>query len=103
MDVEFGNQNLYNLYTKGKCRRPRLTEPIKKKFFMRVRSLEAANTIYDLWNSKSLHFKYLEEFKNRYSIRLNLQWRLEFEIEWQDEKKLTGKVTLLEISKHYGD
>ncbi len=70
---------------------------------MRVRSLEAAVTIHDLWKTASLHFEKLEGFENRYSVRLNLQWRLEFEIEWEDETKLTGKITLLEISKHYGD
>lgn len=103
MDVEFGNKNLLNLYTTGKCRRPRLTEDIKKKFLMRVKSLKAAVTIYDLWQTSSMHFEKLQEYENRYSVRLNIQWRLEFEIEWNDEKQLTGRITLLEISKHYGD
>ena len=103
MEITFGNSELFNLYTKGKCRKPRLTEAIKKKFLMRVGSLEAAVTIHDLWKTASLHFEKLEGFENRYSVRLNLQWRLEFEIEWEDEKQLTGKITLLEISKHYGD
>lgn len=70
---------------------------------MRVRSLEASDTIYDLWNSKSLHFERLEGFKNRYSVRLNKQWRLEFDVEWEVKDKIFKKVTLLEISKHYGD
>jgi len=103
LEVIFGNSNLSTLYSTGKCRKPKLSEGIRVKFLMRVRSLEAADTIYDLWKTASLHFEKMGGYDHRYSVRLNLLWRLEFEIEWQDEKQTKGKITILEISKHYGE
>jgi len=69
---------------------------------MRVQQIEAANTIHDLWNTPSLNFEYLKSEKI-YSIRLDGGYRLEFDVEWTNEEKTTGKFLIKEISKHYGD
>lgn len=70
---------------------------------MRIQQLEAANTIYDLWQSGALNFEKLKGYENRFSLRLNMQWRLEIEIDWENEEKTSGEIYILELSKHYGD
>jgi len=50
-----------------------------------------------------LHFEKLQGYKNRYSLRVTLKWRLEFEIEWKNEEKTIGKIYICELSQHYGD
>jgi len=101
VDVQFGNKDLENLYTTGKSRY--YQENIIDIFSKRIQSLKAAKDIHDLWNLKSLHLKSLSGFKNRYSVRINDQFRLEFEIEFEDEQSTRGLIIILEISKHYGD
>ena len=32
-----------------------------------------------------------------------MQWRLEIEIDWENEEKTSGEIYILELSKHYGD
>lgn len=70
---------------------------------MRVQQLEAAFDIYDLWKTTSLNFEKLEGYENRFSLRIDRKYRLEIEMEWEDEERTKGKVIILELSKHYGD
>lgn len=103
MQILFRNKHLIQLYETGKSRKYQLPPPVLEKFFMRVQQLEAAFDIYDLWKTTSLNFKRLEGYDNRFSLRIDRKYRLEIEIEWEDEEKTKGKVIILEISKHYGD
>lgn len=102
MNVEFKDKNLKQLYEKGKNKKYRLPDGIKKKFFMRIDQLEAAKTIYDLWESGALNFEKLQGYENRFSLRLNVQWRLEIEIAWENRERTTGTVHITTLSKHYG-
>ena len=70
---------------------------------MGIQHIESANDIYDLWNTASLKFEKLKGYENRYAIRLNIKYRLELEVEWENKEKTKGIVYILEISKHYGD
>jgi plasmid maintenance system killer protein len=103
LNVEFKNKHLKQLYEQSRSRKYRIPESVLKKFFMRIRQLRAAKTVYDLWNFGSLNFERLEGYENRFSLRLNVQWRLEVEVDWEDEEKTTGKIYIVELSKHYGD
>ena len=103
MRVEFKNKNLKELYEKGKSRKYRIPEGVRKNFFLRIEELEAALTVYDLWNSGALHFERLKGYENRFSLRLNVQYRLEMDIEWENEEQTIGKIYITELSKHYGD
>ncbi len=69
---------------------------------MRIQELEAAKDIHDLWKKPSLNFERLHGFKNRYSLRLQDKWRLEIEIEWENEEQTEGTVYIVELSSHYG-
>jgi len=101
MDYEFKTRHLVELYTKGKSRKYKLPKGAPKKFVERVVRIEAAKDINDLREPPSMKFEKLAGFENRFSIRLNQQYRLEFEIDFKDEEKTFGSVLILDISKHY--
>ncbi len=69
---------------------------------MRIRQIEAAATIHDLWKTPSLHFEKLSGME-MYSIRLDKKWRMELKIDWNNSEKTVGTVHIIEISVHYGD
>ena len=102
MEFKFKNKGLDDLYHTGTSKKYSLSANIVKKFIMRVLSIEAAINIYDLWKSPSLKFEKLEGTK-KYSMRLNREYRLEMEIEWEDEAKTKGIFNIIDVSKHYGD
>lgn len=102
MDVYCSNKKLVKVYKRGKStKKYRLPQTIIDKFVMRVDTLKAAETVHDLWKYSAFKFEKLQGYDNRYSIRLNQQYRLEIEIEWTNEDKTVGKVDLIDISKHY--
>lgn len=67
---------------------------------MRVQQLEASQNIYDL-RTNSVNFEKMKGYENRFSVRLQDKWRLEFEIDFIDENKTMGKVVIVELSNHY--
>jgi toxin HigB-1 len=95
----FDNKNLQELYEKGISRKYKIDDNVKKKFFMRIQQIEASVDINDLCKAPSLCFEKLEGYDNRYSIRLNKKWRLEFNIKRENE--ISGDVIILELSNHY--
>ena len=99
--VEFKNKRLLKLYTEGRSSKYRFPRGVIEKFFMRIAHFEAAQDIYDLWPTASLHFEKLKRYMNRYSVRINESYRLEFDIQWQNREKTVGKIIIIEISKHY--
>jgi proteic killer suppression protein len=103
LQVIFLNKNIETLYKVGKNRKYSLQPQVLKKFFMRIQQLEAALTVYDLWNTPSIQFEKMQGHTNKYSLRIDGSWRLEMEIDWQKNDKTTGIFNILEISKHYGD
>jgi len=102
LKVEFLNRHLAELYTKGRSRKYALEQRVIEKFVRTVAVLEAAHDIYDLWKTASLKFERLSG-KNRYSARLDIKYRLEMEIDWENEEKTIGIIGLTDISNHYGD
>ena len=63
--------------------------------------LEDAETIYDIWNDKSLNFEKLKGTENSYSMRLNVRYRLEMDIDWINQECTIGIVEVTDISNHY--
>jgi len=101
VQIEFGKRGLRTLYETGACRKVRLPAEVIRDFVVTVRMLEAAKDIYDLWQEPSLNFEKLHGSKSRYSVRLTRKWRLEMEIEWENDQNTVGILTLVEISSHY--
>lgn len=101
MDFTFDTKELEKLYTTGKSKKYSLPNDIIDKFFARIQQIEAANTIYDLWNDKGLNFKKMQGAEHRYSMRLKIKYRLEMIIEWKNDEKTLGDFIIAEISTHY--
>jgi len=101
MEFSFSDKKLVELYTKGKSRKLRVPPQVARKFIERVNRIEDADTILDLRVPPSMHFEKLTGHGRRFSIRVDQQWRLEFEIDFEDEAKTRGNVRVLALSKHY--
>jgi len=101
MKWEILDQVLIDFYQTGASRKLRLPEGIARRFVERVNRIDAAKNINDLRIPPSMRFESLKSRTDHFSIRLNDQYRLIFRIAFEDDEKLTGTVTILEISKHY--
>ena len=102
MKCELAGKHLRDLYTKGTSKKFKFMDrKLCSKFVERVGRIEAAESIYDLRNPPSMEFEKLEGCPSRFSIRLDKKHRLEFDIEFEDEKKTFGSVTVITVSKHY--
>lgn len=101
MDYKFDTKELEKLYTTGKSNKIKVSSDIIDKFFARIQQIEAANTIYDLWNDKGLNFERLQGHKNLYSMKLKQKYRLEMHIEWKNIEKTIGDFIITKISNHY--
>jgi plasmid maintenance system killer protein len=99
--VNITNKHLLALYTEGKSKKYDLPPQVVKKYFMRIQQLEAAKTVADLLADTGMKF---EAYKDHYSVRLNQQYRMELDVEWQDENQMVLRVVdIFEVSPHYGD
>ncbi len=102
MEWKFANKHLEEIYTKGGSKKLKfMDKKLCVKFVERVGRIEAAETIFDLREPPSMKFEALRGHENRFSIRLDGKHRLEFEIEFEDEEKTFGFVTIVTVSKHY--
>ena len=48
-----------------------------------------------------MKFEALAGYANRFSIRLDIKYRLEFEIDFENAEKTVGFVRIVTVSKHY--
>lgn len=103
MEVVFGDKRLSTIFETERDKKNKIPANIIARFIDRIYQLKDIKKIADLWNFKSLRFERLKGYQNRYSIRVNLNWRIEFEIEWIDEEQTQGIITILKLSDHYGD
>ena len=102
MDWDFVDRHLQEIYEKGRCKKFKFIDKVlAKKFVERVGRIDAAINIYDLREPPSMHFEKLEGYENRFSIRLDVKYRLEFEIDFENEEKTVGFVRIVTVSKHY--
>lgn len=99
MEVNIRNKELQKLYETGKSKKYPLPKNIIEEFFYCMQVLEDAETIYDIWKDKSLNFERLNG--NFYSMRLNIRYRLEMEIDWINQECTIGIIDVTEISNHY--
>jgi len=103
MEVRFLSDDLKELYEKGYSRKYRKVPPeVVKKLPRAVDVLSAAVFIQDIWKFPAYKFEHLEG-SNRYSMRLNITWRLEMEITWTNDECTIGIIGLDDLTHHYGD
>ena len=103
MQFDFKNKNLIELYTQGRNKKYNLPGSVIKKFFMRIEQIESAASIHDLWKTPSVNFEKMRGHDNQYSLRLDKGWRMEIGIQWNNNEKTEGDVTIPDITRHYGD
>ena len=103
MKVLINNKELIKLYETGKSLKLRLPDNVIDKFFATMQKIESASDIYDLWRNPSLKFEKMKGSQNSYSVRLTGKYRLELDIDWNDDSKTTGTFFINSISTHYGD
>lgn len=103
MTVIFLNKDLEDLYCRRFSRKyKKVPENVVCKLSKAVLYFESAKSIQDIWQIGSLHFEKLAN-TDKYSIRLDIRWRLEMKIDWTDENCTVGIIGLTDLTKHYGD
>ena len=104
MIVEFAEQYLRDLYTKGECddKRHRYRIDVIKRYKRGVDYLKWAVRKEDLFRINSLNFEALKGKKlGRFSIRVNDQYRIEFTIHDTVEEPILSICNIVELSNHY--
>jgi proteic killer suppression protein len=78
-------------------------DEVLKTFRKRVYQIQQAKNTVDLRNIKSLHFEKLKgkKYEGKYSIRLNLAYRIIFRIETSEGNNRLEIVCIEEINNHY--
>lgn len=104
MEVDFLNKDLEELYTKGRSKKYKNVPPnIVHKMVRAVDILESCSSIQEIWKFPAYKFEKLQG-NERYSMRMNIVWRLELTVKWIDETKTQVEIINLEdLTKHYGD
>ena len=102
MLIKFNNAYLKKLYSnellKGK---PIYNKEVITQFKKTVLKFEQAENTVQLKQFRSLHFEALKgDKKGLYSVRVNKQYRLEFEIE-NDIINISEIIIIEDLSKHY--
>ena len=104
MKVGFSNKGLEELYIKGRSKKYKdVPLNIAQKMVKAVEVLKSSSSIQEIWKFPAYKFEKLQG-NERYSMRMNIVWRLELTVKWIDEKKVHIEIINLEdLTKHYGD
>lgn len=104
MEIDFVNKGLEELYTKGRSKKYKdVPLNIAQKLVKAVEVLKSSSSIQEIWKFPAYKFKKLQG-NERYSMRMNITWRLELTAKWIDETKTQVEIINLEdLTKHYGD
>lgn len=101
MRFRFADRDLQKLYESGENSKFRFPDDIIRRFVQRVNAIEAAETPGDLRNMRSNKFEKLKGYHNRYSMRINDQYRLEMTLETEGGQVRMSIFIIREITKHY--
>jgi proteic killer suppression protein len=104
MEINFDKKYLQELYEVGKTtdRKYRFQPDIVKRYQARIRTLEKASKIEDLFTINSLHYHVLDGDKQGISaIRVNDQYRIEFKTKQIVSETVVTICDILELSNHY--
>lgn len=104
MIIEYSKAYLRDLYEEGQCKDKshRYQPNVIKKYQKRVDTLMAATRKEDLFPLKSLGFEALRgEKEGLFSVKVDMQYRLEFSLKEECGKAVLTICTLQELSHHY--
>ena len=99
--MHFKNRYLEKLYAGLSIGKPRYSDEVIEKFIKRIILFENLENSKELRNFRGLNFEALKgDKKGLYSIRVDLQYRLEFSIE-KDKIMLHEIIFIEDLSNHY--
>ena len=104
MIVTFGKEYLRDLYVTGKAtdKKHRFQPDVVAKYVERIKTLQKAQRIEDLFTFNSLNYEVLKGDKQGISsIRVNRQYRIEFEVKNSDVGPVITICNILDLSNHY--
>ena len=104
MIVEFEEEYLRYLYTKGECsdKKHCYRIDIIKRYKRGIDYLKWASRKEDLFRINSLNLEALKGNKvGRFSIKVNDQYRIEFTMRETDEEPILTICNIVELSNHY--
>lgn len=104
MIVCFEKEYLRDLYEKGKTtdKKHRVQPDIAKRYRERIKTLENAERIEDLFTINSLNYELLKGDKAGISsIRVNDQYRIEFAVTDNGAEPIVSVCNIIELSNHY--
>ena len=104
MVVTFEEEYLKDLYEKGKCsaKKYRYQPQVIEKYQRRVETLQSVESPEKLYQFNSLNFEALKgDRAGRYSIRMDLKYRIEFTLNSTEEEPVIIICNIVELSNHY--
>ena len=104
MIVTFEKEYLSDLYVTGKTKdkKHRFQPDVVTKYIERIKILERAQKIEDLFVFNSLNYEVLRgDKKGISSIRVNKQYRIEFTVNDNGVEPYIAVCNILELSNHY--
>lgn len=102
MEIRYEKEYLGELYENGYCKNKkyRFQPQVVKKYQKRIDILMAATRIEDLFALNSLNFESLEG-TDKYSIRIDYHYRLEFKISKTEEEPIITIYLITDITNLY--
>lgn len=103
LEVKFNEAYLRDLYETGKADKKHRFQPQIIKRYVRVIDLMIAeDNIHGLWKYNSLNYERLEGDKHGLSsVRVNDQYRIEFEEQFENGQTIATICNIIELSNHY--
>ena len=104
MEITFEEDYLRELYYEGKAhnKKYRFQPQIIKKYVRVIDLMASLNSTEDFYRYKALHYEALVgDKKDRESVRVNDQYRIEFHSEVVGNEKQITICNILELSNHY--
>lgn len=104
MYIEYDQEYLWELYTKGKTsdKKHRYQPEVIRGYQKAVFVLSSAKRIEDLFLNHSLNYEALQgDKKGISSVRINKKYRLEFTVKEIKHEQIITCCRLLDISNHY--
>ena len=104
MEIRFEKEYLRELYETGRTsdKKHRFQPNIISRYQLRIKTLEQAGGIHELYDINSLNYKVLVgEKAGVSSIRVNDQYRIEFTVEETAYDPVVTICNILELSNHY--
>ena len=97
MNVEFKNKELVKLYVSGKSTKYSIPLNTAELFVLRVFQLKSAHSIKDIKKTKFFNFFKPVKLKNTFRINICNESKLEFQIEWLDDKETVGTIFITDL------